>query len=532
MATTVDSAFLAILADEPDVSAGWSVRVLDYKDMHSTVAVVSEFNAMSFTIELNGTGTGTITLDEDSPFWTQILNNHVGQHTSNRVLLNNEYIWEAWENNTPRFAWVAQTVENALVGEDETRTVTISGPGIAQVLTWAVIHRPGWPTKVPEIFNSISQADGTTKIYLPRAQSYQDTVPALTWRFPVGWATMRMWWTVYKSAQRRGLLRWINPMFGPLTDSGNKPWVAVKTLDEVALKEGYSPDSLSENLLDFLNDCTGQDYSKWFGQRLEWIMHPGFKLDVRQHIGSDRSGNVRFFQGNILSDSRTRDRDSIYNRVMAVDVDGLETVRQDATSIAAWNLREQRNETNKNVTDSGLKASLADRYIQQSKDEKDQWTIAIPYDDPGRIPFRDYNVGDWIGLSVDYFGSTPTATSAPNKFRVMAIAISISSDQTIPDCELTLKSLLDSQQDTLQKQITQLINNPIVASVDQIKDTNNADEAKDGDTLIYNAKTKKWEPGQITSSAGGSGVWVQDTDPTLVKTNVVNVGDFWLETYS
>jgi hypothetical protein len=533
MATVTNSRFLAILAPEPNINSGWSVRIHDYNNPKNTVAVVSEFTSMQFTQELNAVGTGSITLDQDSPFWSQLLNSHQGPHTSNWVLLDNEYIWEAWENNTPRFAWVAQSVETSLVGEDETRTVTISGPGIAQVLTWAVIHRPAWPTKVPIARYDISQADGVTRIPVYRANSYQDTVPAFNWRFPMGWPTMRMWYTVFKAAQRRGLIRWVNLMFGPLTDSGGKPWVAVNTLDQVTLNEGYQPDTPSENLLDFLNDCTGQDYSKWFGQRLEWQMHPGFQLDVRPTIGVDRSNSVRFFQGNLLSDSRTRDREAIFNRVMAVDVDGNETTRQDADSVATWTLREQRNETNKNVTDTNLRASLADRYIQQSKDEKDQWTIAIPYDDPGRIPYHDFNLGDWISVSADYFGGAPTTTATPTKYRVMAISISIASDQTVPNCELTLKSLIDLKQDDLQKQITQLINNPINTDLSKIKqiDGDSILNANDGDIMKYDAASQKWGAG--TGVGGGGNMFVQSTNPALDASTraTVKPGDFWLETF-
>jgi hypothetical protein len=529
MSTVTNSRFLTVLAEQPDLNSGWSVHVLDYKNLKSLVAIVSEFTELSFTQELNGTGTGSITLDEDSPFWTQVLNNG----NSNRVIENNEYVFEAWENNTPRFAWVGQTVENTLVGEDETRSVVISGPGIAQVLTWASIHRPGWPTKVPDVFVGVSQADGTTRLYLPRFSSYQDTIPALNWRFPIGWPTMRMWYTVFKSAQRRGLLSMVTIMFSALKDSGGKPWVAVKTLDEVELKEGYQPDTPSANLLDFLNDCTGQDYSKWFGQRLEWIMHPGFKLDVRPTIGSDRSSVVRFFQGNVLSDERTRDRENIFNRVISVNVDGDEVTRLDKASVAAWNLREQRNETNKNVTDPTLMGQLADRYIQQSRDEKDQWTIQIPYDDPGRQPYRDFNVGDWIGINVRYLGSTVDARQGPDKYRVMALSISISADSTVPECELTLKSLIDLKQEELQKQITQLINNPRNGDLNNLGDVDTSTTApKDGDTLVYNGATGKWEPASSGTGGGGGGtMWVSDIDPSLDTNNTISAGDFWLETY-
>lgn len=530
MATTVASQYLTILAPQPDINSGWSIHVLDYKDMKSLVAVVSEFSEMSFTIELNGPGTGSITMDEDSTFWGQILNNG----NSNRTLLNNEYVFEAWENNTPRFAWVAQTVENTLVGEDETRAITISGPGIAQVLTWACINRPAWPTKIPLEKHGVSSADGKP-IMLPRYYSYQDTIPAALWRFPIGWPTMRMWYTVFKAAQRRGMIPFVTPMFGPLKDSGGQPWIHIATLDEKVLEEGYSPDTPSEDLLDFLGDCTGQDYSKWFGQRLEWVMHPGFKLDVRHQIGTDQSKNVRFFQGNIISDSRTRDREAIYNRVIVIDVDGNETTRQDAASVRAWNLREQRNETEKNVTSTALMSQIADRIIQQSNNEKDQWTVKIPYDDPGRQPFRNFNIGDWIGFNVDYYGATPTAVAGPQKERVMAITISVNADSTVAQCELTLKSLIDLQADDLQKQITRLINNPTAGDLAKLKKTQNVEKATDGQALVFNGKDNKWEPGTVAASGTGGGgagnVWVQSTDPTSVSTNTVAAGDFWLETY-
>lgn len=528
MATTVDSHFLTILAPQPDLNSGWSVHVLDYKDMTSLVAIVSEFTELSFTQELNGTGTGSITMDEDSPFWAQMLNNG----TSNRSLKDNEYVFEAWENNVARFAWLAQNVDNTLVGDDETRNVVISGPGIAQVLTWAPVHRPGAPTKVPIVRYDISQADGKTKIPVYRADSYQDTVPAFNWRFPIGWPTMRMWWTVFKAAQRRGMIRFVAPMFTALKDSAGHPWIAVRTIDEIAMKEGYQPDTPSATLLEFLNDCTGQDYSKWFGQRLEWMMYPGFKLDVRPTIGNDRSKTVRFFQGNILSDSRTRDREQIYNRVVAVNVDGDEVIRIDSASISQWNLREQRNETNKNVTDPSLMSQLADRYLAQNNDEKDQFTLRVPYDDPGRQPYRDFGVGDYIGVNVDYIGSTPSAAGAPSKYRVVAISISVTADSTVPACELTLKSMIDLQTDSLQKQITQLINNPRNVDINQIRQINTTDPApKDGDNLVWDSKTGKWIPGAGSGGSGGGTMWISATDPTTITGNTVNPGDFWLETY-
>lgn len=523
---TVNSRFLAIGTGEPNISTGWQIRVLDYKDMRSLVTVISEYNEFSFTQQLNDPGTGSITLDEDSPFWTAILRNDL----SNRTLLDREYVFEAWDNGVPRFAWLGQNITNTLVGDDEARAITISGPGIAQVLTWATILRPGWPTAVPIDYYVTVQATGE-KIPVYRAESANDQKPAYNWRFPIKWPTMRMWWTTLKAAQRRGLIPWVTPMFTPTADSGGKKWQIINTIDEVAEKLGYKPDTPSENLLEWLNECTGQDYTKWFGQRLEWLMYPGFKLDVRTTIGTDRSKTVRFFRGNIVSDERTRDRENIFNRVIATDVDGNESNRTDKPSVAAWNLREKRNEDNKNVTDSTLRGELADRYIAQSKDEKEERSLKIPYDDPGRVPYRNFFVGDYVGLNSDYFGSTPDASGGPTPVRIRAITVHVTSDSTVPDCELTLQWAFERQNDVLQQQITQLINKPNKINLGDIANVSIGDPGSNS-KLVYNPKKKRWEAVADTSSGGGGSgnrVFIQPTDPATSATNAVQPGDFWLQ---
>jgi hypothetical protein len=529
MPATVNSRFLSIGTPEPDIRAGWTIRVLDYKNMTSLVAVINEYTAFTFTQELNGTGQGSITMDQDSPFWTRSLGNGDPAVT----LQNREYIFEAWDNDTPRFAWLAQAVTNTIVGEDETRLVTISGPGIAQVLTWATINRPGWPTTPPIVEYFTSNADPTVKTPVRRSTSPDDTQPAYLWQFPPSWPTMRMWYTTLRAAQRRGLINIVNPMFTATKDSAKQKWKVVKTIATIASGEGYQPETPSAHLLDFLNDCTGQDYSKWFGERLEWLMYPGFNLDVRTRIGVDRP-HVRFFSGGIVSDERARDRENIYNRIIAVDVDGNETIVTDKDSIAAWNLREQRNETNKNVTLTDLRAELANRYLGQYKDEKDEWTIKIPYEEPNRTPYRHFFVGDTVGFDVGLSGDIPDNRNGPQKMRVMAITISVSADSAVPDCELTLKSLIDSRLESIEKQITKLLNNPRNVSLDDIKDISIPEKPDTKSALVYNPATKKWEAVPLSSigGSGGSGVtYMQSQDPATQANNTVKPGDFWLETY-
>jgi hypothetical protein len=512
-----NSRFLAITSSEPNINTGWQIRIRDYKDMSTLVAICNEFDSFAFTQQLNDPGTGSLTIDTDSPWWNQRLNNG----RSARSLLDNEYVLEAWEGGVARFAWLAQTVENTIVGEDETHKTTISGPGIAQTLTWACIMRPGWPKKPPKV------GIDPTGAALLRSYSYQDTLPAYIWQFPKKWPTMRMWTTVFQAAQRRGLLKFVKPQFSGILDSSRKKWVWVNTLQTIVDNHGYQPEELGENLLDFLNDCTGQDYSKWFGQRLEWLMSPGFKLRVQTRIGTDRSASVKFYTGQIISNERTRDRESIYNRVTAVDVDGSESIRTDAASVKKWNLREQRNETNKNITDNTLRNDLADRYIQQSRDEKSQWSIKVPYDDFGRVPLRDFYVGDTV-----MFDNTVGAGGLGN-YRVMAISISLSADMLVPDVELTLQSIIDGKLIELEKQITRLVNNPRNFSLKDIKDIAIPDAPKVPSGLTYDPKTKKWVATPVTDFGGhedGIHVFIQTADPAATTTNNVSTGDLWLDT--
>lgn len=533
MATTVNSRFLAITAKQPNINTGWQIRVLDYKDMKTLVAILPEFVSFTFTQQISDPGTGSITVDTDSPWWNENLNNG----WSNNALREREYVFEAWENGLRRFAWLGTTVTNQLAGEDETLVTTISGPGIARVLTWASIMRPGWPKKPPilkytEIQVSESGVGTTTKkIPVYRDVSSSDKLPAFLWRFDAKWTTMRMWYTVLRAAQRRGVIPQVTPLFDALKDSNKQPWVFVRTLEAITDNHGYQPETPGENLLDFLNDCTGQDYSKWFGQRLEWMMYPGFRLDVRRKIGVDRSKQVRFWTGQLISNERTRDREKIYNRIVAVDVDGAESTSTSKASVNTFNLREQRNDTNKNIVDKDRRSELSQRYLDQSKDQKSEYAIQIPYDAPGRIPYHNFFVGDYITVSDSGRDYTDILL---DKYRVMAITISMTAESTIPDVELSLQSIIDSKMQEIEKRITQLVNDPRTFSLDDLKNIDIPEKPSTKSTLVYNPETGKWEAQEVTDSdetdtSTYPRVFIQLDDPAGLATNAVRQGDFWLK---
>lgn len=515
--TATSSRFLSVVAGGPNINTGWQIRILDYKDMTTLVAICNEFDSFQFTDQLNDVGTGSISIDTDSPWWRTSLNN--GQNM--RVIVENEYVFEAWENGVPRFAWLGQTVTNTIIGEDETHKTTISGPGIANVLTWACIQRPGWP-KTPPVVGHDSKGNP-----IRRAVSYRDSKPAYLWQFPMKWPTMRMWVTVFLAAQRRGLLPFVKPQFSGNLDSARKPWKFVNTLQTIEDNHGYQPEELNENLLEFLNDCTGQDYTKWFGQYLEWHMLPGFKLHVRSTIGVNRTKTVRFYAGQIIRNERTRDREAVFNRVTATDVEGGESIRTDSASVARWNLRERRDETNKNVTDKKLRDDLADRYLKQSSGEKSQWSIKVPYDDYGRVPYRNFNLGDTVAIA------DSSAWGSMDSYRIMALSVSVTADQTVPELELTLQSIIDSRMTQLQKQITTLINNPKNFKIDQIKDVSIPEKPQVKSGLTYDPKTHKWIAVPIEefgTHETGINIYIQAADPATIQGSEVATGDLWYDT--
>lgn len=527
MATTA-SRFFPVATKEPFLNQGWIIKVRDWRDMNTLVAIMVEFSGFSFTQELNGAGTGNITLDKDSPFWTRTLAN--GAPVTD--LIEHEYVYEAWENGACRFAWFGQARNTTVATEDETRPIEISGPGIAHVLTRAIINRPGWPQRPPIVDYQEPEKYGQ-KYPIRRSNSASDLVPAFIWQFPVKWSTMRMWHTVFKAAQRRGVLGNVKPQFDATKDSDGKIWKYVDTIDQIVDKHGFQPPQLDENLLDFLNDCTGQDPGKWFAQRTEWIMQPGFKLYVRETVGVDRSRSVRFFGGHILGDQFSRDSSEVYNRIIAVDVEGGESNRTSKYSINLWGLREKREETNKNVTNPALRDKLADTYLAKTRNEISERTLRIPYDTPGRHPFRDFQVGDWISFNDSKMGSA----NGPIKRRVLAITISVTADQAVPDVELTLQSLRENRLLQLERKLTRLINKPEVVDLDGLGDVDTGGSTEDGNKgLVYDPKTGKWVPksGSTGNSGGSSGIgsiYVQKTNPALDTNNTIKAGDVWLETY-
>lgn len=486
--------FLAVVQPIRLENTGWEIRVRDYNNFSTLVAIVQDWVSFSISPELNGSGQGSITLNLDTLFFTQDLLD--GKSTQN--LLEYEYLWEAWENGSLRFQWLGRNVDEQRISEDETRTVTISGPGTADLLKSAVILRPGFPKALPK-----------KALNNPNYHSGTDNSPAYKWIFPTNWTVMRMWYTLFKSAQKRGTIPWIKPTFTAFKDSGGAKWKFVPTVATFA-GEGFSP-QIGQTLYDFLQDCTGQDFSKYWAEYCEWVMHPGFKLDVRPSIGAHREKKVIFFEGGSIYDKqRTRSRENIGNFVIVNDNTGRDSHVSDAASIKHWNRREYfYDQAEGTTTIAARRTAVARNVLRQQRNEVSEWTITVPAFEEFKRPFYDYQPGDWIGISTWHASSGNTVAA----YRVLAITVTV--DGETPTVELTLQDEFHYELNNLQKQLTWIIHQ--VTKKPQAINTN---DNQTDTTNTTNATFGK------EGYADGIRVFIQPGDPG----KLARAGDFWYDT--
>lgn len=497
-----NSLFFTIL-DVPSLqNVGWEVRVLDFEDFVTPVAVIAEFVELSIAPELSASGAGSITLDFDSPFWATVLAND----RLARNLLDREYLWQAWEDGILRFEFLGRVVEERMLDDNETYGVVISGPGTAELIRDVCILRPGFPLPPP---------DSATP---ENATSSKNSVPAFGWEFPTTWPAMHIWYRIFKAGQFRGTCTWVKLLFNQFTDSGGEFWEYVPTV-ETASGHGFRPHNPAEDLLEFLDDCTGQEESKHFAMPAEWYMHPGGRLDVRKVIGSHREDEVIFFEGGLKKKHRTRTRESIGNYIIVTDIYGNSSFTTDATSIEHFRQREFLYNQNPNVTDKARRDAIANVVKKQRKGEKSSWVIEVPYDQPGRRPFQDYVVGDWIGIASRY----PGQVSQVDAFRVLSIGIRVDSDADVT-VELTLESLFDYRQRQLERRLTQIVNQVSAGTVPSLPDVDIPKTPDIGDFLGWDGES--WTNIPVDTSGGtASHVFIQATDPG----GEAITGDFWLQ---
>jgi hypothetical protein len=242
-----------------------------------------------------------------------------------------------------------------------------------------------------------------------------------------------------KQAQARGTIPWIARRWNGDHDSAGNPWTDGNS---VQIANGTNLKDLAVSHTAMIN--------------ADWRMDPGFDLQVALQvqgefgvgIGEDKSTIWILREAkDVSSRNRVRARDSVANSVGAVNSDGRVVGINDTQSIARYNKREGWVQTAQSVNPAAMEVVVT-ASVDQTKDETLTASVQYILNAPGApVPFRDIDVGDWIGLEL------PRGRSVVEKVRVIGIAISIDSGGVI-----TVELTIYTYRQYVQQQLQYLVN--------------------------------------------------------------------------
>jgi hypothetical protein len=131
----------------PSVGNGWEILVRSSADYTTLLAVIPSSMLMSlqFVKMLDDIGSGTVVLSQDDPWWALVT---LPGGLPSATLLNQECLWQVWQDGVCRFEFFGETITEQLVDPSEQRTVTITGPGTIAALKWAMVAPQGFPNIV------------------------------------------------------------------------------------------------------------------------------------------------------------------------------------------------------------------------------------------------------------------------------------------------------------------------------------------------------------------------------------------------
>lgn len=359
---------------------GWSVKV--FRLNGTVVAEVGRHSGLNFLKVLSGKGTGQIVL--------------LLEDALEMDLLDEELVWRVFYDGLWAFSFFSSAVEEKRVSENMDRTVTFSGPGIAECLEWGTVLPPAYPA------------------YIDRNWSWENA------------RAMKIWRDLFAAVQARGTCTMVNPSFSDATDSSGAAWV-----DTVSMS--VEPGGTMYSYLEKFAGIAEAD----------WIMTPSFGLDVFRDYGDHKEDQIRFqIAADQIRFTRGKDRSGVRNVAYAEGNAGGIQEASNGGSITAWGRREayiQAGDSSDATTTAGIAASLVD----QSQDERVQISFQVLPDGEDRKVFYNYDVGTWIGAESDEDGIT-------GDYRCVAIAAKIDTEGNA-DVELGLQSLFELKQSRLEK---------------------------------------------------------------------------------
>lgn len=342
---------------------------------------------------------------------------------------NNEVTIEDWA-----YGPVAQRYWR--IREDEGEIVFDTSPNN---IDWVERFRStySWPTtKVVLQFGL--ELTGNVGIALPLPaymfQLNQSTIPETKTAF-------QQFTELLEAAQAREVIPYVKTDYTDTVDSRGIAWIGKPDFEiQEGTKLSVALTSISQ------------------AQQADWFMDTDFTLKVFQKTKEDSTippvyftkEDVVFHEGGSQEEkSRTRNREQIANAIVGKNAAGQYVYVEDNDSISKYQRREAFISAG-SANDLATLGLLLDASLQELKDEKSSWRVVVAYDQPGRIPFQDYDIGDWISIET----SNSQGEITVNQWRVVGIAIQVGDTDTT--VELTLQSRMELLAERLKAQVDNL----------------------------------------------------------------------------
>lgn len=384
---------LAILPPTPVEGIGWSVRFISETDYETVLAHTTRFTEGSFSIELSDTGAFSLKMRGDDPLWSLPL--PAGQTGDIR---DRECLVQFLYEGIVQFEGLLEDVQPEEVSQDGHPMIQLSGRGVAALLERAIVLPEGMPA--PLVFTR------------------EFTGPV-----------MAAWLTLLDEAQARGIAQKITPSFTAAVDTYLIPWS--ETANTVV--------NPGQDLLSLLK-------SQAETMDLTWLVLPRYRsLVCAADYGSHLAGSVIFYQGRHIRESEKKaTRREISTSIFAQGADS--SIATAAGNTAKWGVREKWVTTGQ-AGDISTAQAVATAEARISGDEKVSRSVSLIFDSPGRRPFEDYRVGDWVGVEA--------TGGAINEVRIVAISIRID-EAGNADSEITLQTKFESEEIRTRKALARL----------------------------------------------------------------------------
>lgn len=115
-------------------SKGYELVCRSYVDYQNVLLRTNDVTSLTYSVEMDGPGVGTVSLNIDE-FNTKLLESgHEAQ-----VLTDEENLWELYFDGNLWFNWFGQSVKDIDVADNEVKSISVSGPGVAETLKWAMV---------------------------------------------------------------------------------------------------------------------------------------------------------------------------------------------------------------------------------------------------------------------------------------------------------------------------------------------------------------------------------------------------------